>query len=330
MELSGGDCRSLLEIVDLAYNASCPDSLLLQLFENLKKTIGINSAVYLPMGERGLQLKGRGSIVFHSSAQQAQEYAEYYSPLDPFVATGWFNDPNRAVRNTDLFPATKLANSEFAIDFLSSVPCFWIIAASLGAPGHLVGVMGLHRLRHERGFSDRDVAFMNTFLPHVSRALLMFEHQNQRPRATGIVILDEKGTAVFLNEAAMQILNGKLPEVIPLPISQSPVLQDRTIYQSDRGNYAVGVRSIPYHYKVISLEPLAHDGLPSRLALLGLTPRQQEIALRVLRGLCNKAIAKEFNLTEQTVKDHVNAIFQKLGIHHRAELAARVLPVTME
>jgi DNA-binding NarL/FixJ family response regulator len=46
--------------------------------------------------------------------------------------------------------------------------------------------------------------------------------------------------------------------------------------------------------------------------------------------MSNKRIAGELDLTEQTVKDHIHAIFRKLGIHHRAELAARVLPLALD
>jgi DNA-binding NarL/FixJ family response regulator len=63
---------------------------------------------------------------------------------------------------------------------------------------------------------------------------------------------------------------------------------------------------------------------------MGLTPRQQEIASRVLRGVSNKRIAGELDLTEQTVKDHLSAVFRKLGIHHRTELAARVRPLSLD
>jgi two-component system nitrate/nitrite response regulator NarL len=50
----------------------------------------------------------------------------------------------------------------------------------------------------------------------------------------------------------------------------------------------------------------------------------------VLWGMSNKRIAGELDLTEQTVKDHLHATFRKLGIHHRAELAARVLPLALD
>jgi two-component system nitrate/nitrite response regulator NarL len=41
-----------------------------------------------------------------------------------------------------------------------------------------------------------------------------------------------------------------------------------------------------------------------------------------VRGLSNKAIARELDLSEGTVKLHLYSIFQKLGVGNRTELAA--------
>jgi two-component system, NarL family, nitrate/nitrite response regulator NarL len=54
-----------------------------------------------------------------------------------------------------------------------------------------------------------------------------------------------------------------------------------------------------------------------------LTAREREIALLAARGLRNKAIARELQLCEGTVKVHIHNIFQKLGINSRMILAAR-------
>ena len=52
---------------------------------------------------------------------------------------------------------------------------------------------------------------------------------------------------------------------------------------------------------------------------LGLTPRQGEILSLVLRGLPNKRIASALNISESTVKEHVTAILEKLGVRTRVE-----------
>jgi DNA-binding CsgD family transcriptional regulator len=324
--LTGRDYRELLDIIDLVYGASCPDALFLPLFEKLAKAIGCDSAAYMPVGDAGLPRQNlRGVVVSDGRLSLGREYAQYYWALDPYCATGWVKVPNRAARVTDLSPASRHLNSEFAIDFCARVPACWGLAGTVGNPGQTVGAMNLHRLRHERDFSDRDVAFVHALLPHVSRALHFFEERNQPPRATGILILDHIGTVVYINDAAAHILKDRSAESIPLPLGQ-----EKTTFQSERGDFAVGVQSIPGRYKVVSLEPVMHDSLRSRFAASGLTPRQQEIASRVLWGMSNKRIATELDLTEQTVKDHINATFRKLGIHHRAELAARVLPLAFD
>jgi DNA-binding NarL/FixJ family response regulator len=52
-----------------------------------------------------------------------------------------------------------------------------------------------------------------------------------------------------------------------------------------------------------------------------LTKREQQIVDGVTRGLRNKEIAKQLNISEKTVKSHLSNIFQKLGLDGRFALA---------
>lgn len=52
-----------------------------------------------------------------------------------------------------------------------------------------------------------------------------------------------------------------------------------------------------------------------------LTPREREIALCVAEGATNKLIAKRLNVSDVTIKTHLTAIFHKLGISGRVNLA---------
>ena len=56
-----------------------------------------------------------------------------------------------------------------------------------------------------------------------------------------------------------------------------------------------------------------------------LTPRQIEILHSVTRGLTNLDIAKQFDLREDSVKEHVSNIFAKLGATNRSEAVAIAL-----
>jgi len=53
-----------------------------------------------------------------------------------------------------------------------------------------------------------------------------------------------------------------------------------------------------------------------------LTPREQEVAVLIARGLTNRQIATALMITEGTVENHVQHILNKLGFHSRAQIAA--------
>jgi DNA-binding CsgD family transcriptional regulator len=54
-----------------------------------------------------------------------------------------------------------------------------------------------------------------------------------------------------------------------------------------------------------------------------LTPRQRRVYERLVAGLSEKQIANEFRISPHTVHVHVRAIYERFGVHSRAELLAR-------
>jgi DNA-binding NarL/FixJ family response regulator len=56
-----------------------------------------------------------------------------------------------------------------------------------------------------------------------------------------------------------------------------------------------------------------------------LTPREHDIVRAVLRGASNGAIASDFALSPQTVRNHLSSIYFKLGVATRLELALLVM-----
>lgn len=52
------------------------------------------------------------------------------------------------------------------------------------------------------------------------------------------------------------------------------------------------------------------------------TSRETEVLALLATGLSNRAMARRLDLTEHTVKRHVHAILEKLGLSNRAEAAA--------
>ena len=73
----------------------------------------------------------------------------------------------------------------------------------------------------------------------------------------------------------------------------------------------------------IPISALASDESAGASAdgLSALTKRELEVARAIAGGSSNKEIARQLNITERTVKAHVGAVFQKLGVRDRLQLA---------
>jgi pimeloyl-ACP methyl ester carboxylesterase/DNA-binding CsgD family transcriptional regulator len=70
-------------------------------------------------------------------------------------------------------------------------------------------------------------------------------------------------------------------------------------------------------------EVLAFTGRPAEGAgaaqLASLSPRERDILARMAQGSTNVEIGRQLFISEKTVRNHVTRIFQKLGVHSRAQ-----------
>jgi len=62
--------------------------------------------------------------------------------------------------------------------------------------------------------------------------------------------------------------------------------------------------------------------------MLGLTAREMEVLALVADGLRSRAIAERLEITEATVKSHLNHLYRKLGATNRVEATKQFLALT--
>lgn len=65
-------------------------------------------------------------------------------------------------------------------------------------------------------------------------------------------------------------------------------------------------------------------------AELGLTARQGEILAMIMQGLPNKRIAQALSVSEQTVKEHVSGILERMGVRNRIEAITKLRDKRLE
>ncbi len=71
-------------------------------------------------------------------------------------------------------------------------------------------------------------------------------------------------------------------------------------------------------------QPLEASVSESAVAAFGLTGRERQMAILIARGLANKEIASELNISPATVRTHIYNLYRKVGAESRIDLLNRL------
>jgi DNA-binding NarL/FixJ family response regulator len=72
---------------------------------------------------------------------------------------------------------------------------------------------------------------------------------------------------------------------------------------------------------------IRHSPIPKKIAsaaALGITDRQTDVLRLLVKGLGNREIARELGIAENTVKQHIYAVFRVIGVDSRTEAMVAV------
>ncbi len=222
------------------------------------------------------------------------------------------------------------------------------VVALRSPKGQNWGTLGLVRDSGSRDFDREELRFLNSVSPGLAdgirRGLLVGEATDaETPNSPAMVVLDPDWQIESMSPAAdrwLSDLPGGWSEHGSLPPAVLSVAA-RSVAISPAGSVAmVRVRTLGGPWVVLHgvslsgtqdrrigviIEPAA----PARLAPLlmsayGLTPREQDVTRRVLRGDSTAEIASVLFVSKHTVQQHLKAIFEKVGVRSRRELSGRV------
>ena len=143
-----------------------------------------------------------------------------------------------------------------------------------------------------------DVVIMDLVMPKMDGAEATARIMNILPQ-TKIILLTTYGSA---NGVASALAAGAAGAMMK---------------NADFDELASAIRKVASGEKAVSaeIERFIREDPP----VTSLTRRQHDILAAVVRGLTNDDIAKQFSIQRSSVKDHLTAIFDKLGAANRAE-----------
>ena len=159
---------------------------------------------------------------------------------------------------------------------------------------------------------EPDILLLDLMMPRLPGIEAMRAIMNGSPRVK-IILLTSTITTQQIIEA-LQI--GARGIVLKDAVADHLQTSIRTVVS---GDYWIGGQ------RVVNLLSALHSLMQQvekpQQKTFGLTPRELEVVSSIVEGCSNRDIARQFKLSEETVKRHLSNIFDKTGVSTRLELA---------
>jgi DNA-binding CsgD family transcriptional regulator len=248
----------------------------------------------------------------------------------------------------------ELEHSQRYLDVLASFALGDEMRAIFVTNGACWGTLCLHRERSKFDYTTDEAAFLARLTPHIAEGLrkaLLLDRVPlaKTPDGPGVLLLAEDLSVVAMTAAAeywlMELAEAESDHKHPLPQAVFTVVA--CLLGLERGTVAgdstpkVRLRTPSGHWLLLYASRLRSSGnqgqitvifelaQPAEIAPLimqvyDLTKREGEVTQCVLRGWSTTEIAATLHISTNTVQDHLKAIFEKVDVGSRRELAARI------
>ncbi|MCC7138618.1 MAG: helix-turn-helix transcriptional regulator [Planctomycetes bacterium] len=165
------------------------------------------------------------------------------------------------------------------------------------------------------------------------RGVLLYDHQLRQVYANPAArsrLYDADGTALAALHEALSAFRSRLDR------SENAQPPGEILVAAESGRpfraTIVAIRKDPARWYCIRLAPPGLFSEPSIRRLqtrFRLTLREAEVALDVARGLTNAEVASHLGITVKTVKNALMAVFAKVEVRNRVELALKAHDATV-
>ncbi len=209
------------------------------------------------------------------------------------------------------------------------------------------GSVDLFRDKGRTPFSAGEIAVLEAIGPVMAQALRGLATSSVSPtppvlEAPGTALFDASGTLVSLDEQAEQWIAELADDTWRASVFACIGRAQAVAERRERGPARVRLRALTGRwlslhasclrspsggpgFTAVTIEPAKSSQIaPIIVEAYCLTPREQQITQAVARGLSNQEIAAELFLSSHTVRDHLKAVFAKVGVGSRGELVAKL------
>jgi two-component system, NarL family, nitrate/nitrite response regulator NarL len=164
---------------------------------------------------------------------------------------------------------------------------------------------------------DPDIVLMDVKLPKVDGLTVLRSIQTRAPRSKVILFASTDSKDDFVEAMKLGCCGILLKDA-------STSLIEKSIHKVHAGEIwldSTTTAAVIRQFASPAEFPAAHANGKSNRERAQLSQREREIIVLIAQGYKNKEIAEKMFITEQTVKNHLHNVFDKLGVSDRLELA---------
>lgn len=272
-----------------------------------------------------------GIAAYNFPLERLLDYSMRWQPHDN-LRNAVAARPGTCLRNEDLGPIEDYRASAIYRGFCAQAGIEHALGVTIIDPITNVGeLIFLFRSKKGRFYSDAERDAMAQIMPHLvaawrHRQLLLFRERARNPDDAGATsaarqaIIDDMGQ-VHASDAQFGLgMRACFPDWIgpALPDALMPILRKGATMRVIGDQRFVIERGIDRH--ILSLIDERH-GLP-------ISPSEHRVATLYAEGKTASAVAAELGLSPMTVRNHLTAIYAKLGINSKIALAKRLATAT--
>jgi two-component system, NarL family, nitrate/nitrite response regulator NarL len=164
---------------------------------------------------------------------------------------------------------------------------------------------------------DPDVVLMDVKLPKLDGLAVLRNIQTRAPRSKVILFASGENKEDFV-EAMKLGCCGILLKDAPTNLIEKSI---QKVHAGEIWLDSTTTAAVIRQFASPMEFPAAHSNGKTNRERAQLSQREREIIVLIAQGYKNKEIAEKMFITEQTVKNHLHNVFDKLGVSDRLELA---------
>lgn len=341
------------EIIRLCHAGLDSRTLQIEIMKRLQTIIPIDVSFFTTIDPATLRFTG--AVVDDILMRATPQFIENEFLQNDVNKLAWMAKSNTPVMNLVQATHGEFERSQRFREILAPLALGDELRAALITGGNCWGFLCLHREQSSSHFTLAEAAYLARLTPHFAEGLrtaLLLRRMIGRglPEEPGLLLLAEDLSVVAITPTAerwlSEVAEADWPRKRDLPYAVLSVVSrlqalERDIDAQTELVPRVRLRTASGHWLVLHASRLTGLSMHGQIAVIfevarpaevaplivqayDLSKRESEILQSVLRGLSTSEISEAFHISSNTVQDHLKAIFEKVGVHSRRELAGQL------